>query len=237
MLTRIVTQSSDEKAIQKHYKRLSLKFHPDKVKPDPAKNETIETINEQFVELTKAYKALTDEEVRQNYIQYGHPDGKQSFSIGIALPQLLITEGNGKYVLMFYGLLLGGLLPYFAGKWWYGTQAVTKEKVLVNTAASMFREFKEDMPDEGVISVLSTGDEFHHVVKASEADNGLDKVEEAVFARSQDADFLSKIPRTELEQTDSPTRRKALSLLWAYLGRIPLHQQNLDEGRSWICLC
>jgi translocation protein SEC63 len=62
---------------------MSLKFHPDKVRPDPRKNETIEMLNDRFVEISKAYKALTDEEIRNNYIQFGHPDGKQSFSIGI----------------------------------------------------------------------------------------------------------------------------------------------------------
>jgi preprotein translocase subunit Sec63 len=39
----------------------------------PAKNETVEMLNERFVELTKAYKALTDEEVRNNYLQFAVP--------------------------------------------------------------------------------------------------------------------------------------------------------------------
>ncbi|KAL9116082.1 MAG: hypothetical protein Q9227_000451 [Pyrenula ochraceoflavens] len=226
-----LSTSADEKAIQRHYKRLSLKFHPDKVKPDPEKNETMETINEQFVELTKAYKALTDEEVRQNYIQYGHPDGKQSFSIGIALPKLLVTEGNGKYVLMFYGLLLGGLLPYLAGKWWYGTQAVTKEKVLINSAANMFQEYKEDLSDGGVLSVLSTGEEFAPVLKGTEDDSGLSKIEKAVLERAQDGTLLSEDDRVSLKEISDASRRKVLALLWAYLGRIPLHQQALDQER------
>jgi preprotein translocase subunit Sec63 len=47
------TQSATEKQIKSHYKRMSLKFHPDKIRPDPAKNETIETLNDHFVEITK----------------------------------------------------------------------------------------------------------------------------------------------------------------------------------------
>ena len=86
---------------------MSLLHHPDKVRPDAAKNETIESLNDYFVEITKAYKALTDEEIRHNYQQYGHPDGKQSFSIGIALPKFIITDGNGKYVILVYAALLG----------------------------------------------------------------------------------------------------------------------------------
>src|SRR3954453_15735546 len=110
---------------------MSLIYHPDKIRPDPSKNETMDMLNERFVELTKAYKALTDEEVRNNFLQYGHPDGKQSFSMGIALPKFIVQQGSGKYVLLFYGILLGVLLPYTVGKWWYGTQALTKDKVLV----------------------------------------------------------------------------------------------------------
>lgn len=59
ILTMCTMQNADEKAISRHYKRLSLVYHPDKIRPDPAKNETIEDLNERFVELTKAYKALT----------------------------------------------------------------------------------------------------------------------------------------------------------------------------------
>ena len=91
-------------------------YHPDKARVDESKNQTLDYINHRWVELSKAYKALTDEEVRNNFIQYGHPDGKQSFSIGIALPKFIVTDGNGKYVLLLYGLLLGVLLAYIAGK-------------------------------------------------------------------------------------------------------------------------
>src|SRR3954453_10688149 len=135
---------------------MSLIYHPDKIRPDPSKNETMDMLNERFVELTKAYKALTDEEVRNHYLQYGHPDGKQSFSIGIALPQFIVIEGNGKYVLMVYGALLGVLLPCIVGKWWYGSQRYTKERVLVASAGNIFREYKENMPEGGIISALSS---------------------------------------------------------------------------------
>ncbi|KAG9907048.1 molecular chaperone, partial [Aureobasidium melanogenum] len=107
-----IPMSSTEKQIQSRYRRLSVTMHPDKAVPDPAKNETVETVNERWVEVIKAYKALTDEDVRRNFIEYGNPDGKQSTSFGIALPQFLITEGNGKYILLVYGALLGILLPY-----------------------------------------------------------------------------------------------------------------------------
>ncbi|KAJ5578528.1 uncharacterized protein N7459_007492 [Penicillium hispanicum] len=224
-----VSRSADEKAISRHYKRLSLIYHPDKIRPDPAKNETIEMLNERFVELTKAYKALTDEEVRNNYLQYGHPDGKQSFSIGIALPKLIIMEGNGKYVLLVYGALLGVLLPYIVGKWWYGSQRYTKERVLVASAGNIFREYKDDITDNGIISALSAGEEFKDVLKGAQAESGLAKLEKQVLA--DESSFLSAKDREALKQLDDTTRRKALALLWAYLGRIDLGDASLDAEK------
>ncbi|KAJ5682752.1 hypothetical protein N7462_005917 [Penicillium macrosclerotiorum] len=224
-----VSRSADEKAISRHFKRLSLIYHPDKIRPDPAKNETMDTLNQRFVELTKAYKALTDEEIRNNYLQYGHPDGKQSFSIGIALPKLIVMEGNGKYVLLVYGALLGVLLPYIVGKWWYGSQRYTKERVLVASAGNIFREYKEDITDGGIINALSSGEEFNEMLKGARAESGLAKLEKRVLA--EESTFLSAKDRETLKQMDNSSRRKALALLWAYLGRIDLGDETLDSEK------
>ncbi|KAL5335348.1 Sec63 Brl domain-containing protein [Aspergillus crustosus] len=221
-----VSRSADERAVSKHYKRLSLIYHPDKIRPDPAKNETIETLNDRFVELTKAYKALTDEEVRNNYLQYGHPDGKQSFSIGIALPQFIVTEGNGKYVLLVYGGLLGVLLPYIVGKWWYGSQRYTKERVYVASAGNIFKEYKDDITDGGIVNALSSGDEFKEVIPAQKAETGLAKIEKKVLA--EDSKFLSAEDRDLIKGLDDTSRRKAIALLWAYLGRLELDDATLN---------
>jgi len=184
-------------------------------------------LNERFVELTKAYKALTDEEIRNNYLQYGHPDGKQSFSIGIALPKLIVMEGNGKYVLLVYGALLGVLLPYIVGKWWYGSQRYTKERVLVASAGNIFREYKDDITDGGIVSALSSGEEFKDMLKGAQAEAGLAKLETKVLAENS---ALSAKDREALKQLDSSTRRKTLALLWAYLDRIDLGDAALDSG-------
>ncbi|KAK2864943.1 hypothetical protein FQN49_004064 [Arthroderma sp. PD_2] len=223
-----ISRSADERAISKHYKRLSVKFHPDKIKPDPAKNETVEMLNDHFVELTKAYKTLTDEEIRNNYIQFGHPDGKQSFSIGIALPKFIVTEGNGKFVLLLYGILFGVLLPYTVGKWWYGNQRYTKDSVLVPSAGSLFREYKPDLSDGDMISTLSVGDEYTELLK--DGHEGLAKVEEKIL------DLMSLSPKEKLalSKLDDEKRRKALALLWAYLGRIDLEDNELNNEKFQV---
>ncbi|EXJ87260.1 translocation protein SEC63 [Capronia epimyces CBS 606.96] len=222
-----VSRSATEAEINSFFKRLTVKFHPDKARPDPSKNETAEFINERWVELNKAYKALTDEEMRNNYLLYGNPDGKQSTSIGIALPKWMVEEGNRWFVVAFYGFLLGILLPYTLGKWWYGTQAVTKDKVLHATAGNLFREWREDITEGGVIAALSIGDEFKEVLKGPRSDAGAAKVESKVLGSSA----LTNSDKAKLKSIDDPVRRKALALLWAYLARIDLDDPELEKEK------
>ncbi|KAH6719820.1 Sec63 Brl domain-containing protein [Leptodontidium sp. 2 PMI_412] len=229
-----IKDSATEKEIKSHYKRMSLKFHPDKIRPDPAKNQTIESLNDYFVELTKAYKALTDEDIRRNFQEFGHPDGKQSYSIGIALPKFIITDGNGKYVILVYAALLGVLLPYLVGSWWYGTQRMSKEKVLVESANNLFREYEEGMTEGGIISALTTGLEFQDILKGEKAESGLGKLEARILAEGDVtplAGGLTTKERTKLEDLDGGVRRKAMGLLWAYLGRVELDDTALNQSK------
>ncbi|KAK0124489.1 secretory subunit [Cadophora gregata] len=229
-----IKDSATEKEIKSHYKRMSLKFHPDKIRPDPAKNQTIESLNDYFVELTKAYKALTDEDIRRNFQEFGHPDGKQSYSIGIALPKFIVTDGNGKYVILVYAALLGVLLPYLVGSWWYGTQRMSKERVLVESANNLFREYEEGMTEGGIISALTTGLEFQEILKGEKADSGLGKLESRILAEGEVTPLaagLTTKDRTKLEDLDGGVRRKALGLLWAYLGRVELDDTALNQSK------
>ncbi|KAG9257108.1 Sec63 Brl domain-containing protein [Emericellopsis atlantica] len=231
-----IADSATEKQIKSHYKRLSLKFHPDKVRPDAAKNETVETLNDYYVELTKAYQALTDEEVRNNYIQYGHPDGKQSYSIGVALPTWIISDGNGKYVVLVYAMLLGVLLPYLVGTWWYGTLRKSKEGVLMESANRLFREYREEAQLSDVIYSLSSGREFETVFAGDQADSGLSRIESRISAdsdatKSRFACGFSAKDKQALEDLSEGPRRKALALLWAYLGRIQLDDAALTKAK------
>ena len=226
-------QSADEKAIKRHYRKLSLQLHPDKAREDTAKNITIQSINDHWVDVTKAFKALTDEEIRNNYVQYGHPDGKQSFSIGIALPKWVVTEGAGKYVLLIYALALGVILPYTVGKWWYGTQRLTKEKVLVASAGKIFCEYDSEQGDAGVIGALSAGEEFHEVLAGNKAEHGLSNLEQKVLsdASSIISQTLTKKDRQKLDDLEDSRRRKVMTLLWAYLGRIELGDEILNDEK------
>ncbi|KAK0629877.1 Sec63 Brl domain-containing protein [Bombardia bombarda] len=229
-----IPDSASEKLIKSTYRKLSLKFHPDKIKIDPAKNETLEDLNNRYVEISKAYQALTDEDVRNNFIQYGNPDGKQGYSINIGLPKIIVSDGNGKYVVLIYSMLFGVLLPYLVGSWWYGTLRRSKEGVLMESANRLFRAYKDNIDEGGVIAALSSGKEFEALFKGDKADAGLSKIESRILAEGEGSPLaggLSVKDKSRLEDSESGPQRKALALLWAYLGRVELDDPVLNKAK------
>ncbi|WPH03435.1 Hypothetical protein R9X50_00631500 [Acrodontium crateriforme] len=221
--------TATEKQINSRYRRLSITMHPDKRTPNAALNETLESVNDDWVEIVKAYKALTDEEVRNNYIMYGNPDGKQSTSFGIALPHFLIAEGSGKYVLVVYGLLLGIGLPWLVGKWWYGMQKMTRDRVLVTSAGNMFKEYRERMEPGDIAAAITTAEEFEEILRGAKADSGLGKLEQKLQTNA--AEFMSAKDKKTLSEIEDPVRRKALALTWAYLTRTLLDDKTLEAEK------
>lgn len=226
-----VARSASEKEIKSRYRKLSTTMHPDKRQPNEALNETTEVINNAWVEIVKAYKTLTDEEVRNNYELYGNPDGKQSTSFGIALPQFLVAGGSGKYVLAIYGLLLGIGLPWFVGNWWYGMQKVTRERVLVTSAGNMFREYSERMDGGDVAAAVASAAEFKDILHGAKADSGLGKAEKKLYSSSESSAIMLAKDRKKIQDIEDPARRKTLTLLWAYLARLDLDDRTLEAEK------
>ena len=60
-----VSKSANKDEIKKAYRKLALKYHPDRTKGDPDKEAL-------FKESTEAYEVLGDEKKRALYDQYGH---------------------------------------------------------------------------------------------------------------------------------------------------------------------
>ena len=60
-----VPKSAEEREIKKAYKRLAMKYHPDR-------NQDDKNAEEKFREVKEAYEILTDDQKRAAYDQYGH---------------------------------------------------------------------------------------------------------------------------------------------------------------------
>jgi len=214
--------------IKKQYKRLSLKFHPDKVDEDER-----EASNERFVDITKAYKVLTDEDTRKNYEEWGHPDGKQAYTLGIALPSWIIEAGNGNWALLVYGLGFGLFMPFIVGRWWYKSQKYTKDNIHTRSMASYFKEVKPNSTIRHLLEVLTLSDEFKDECDWMPRDDQLipplaDKVKAEIEIKACGDRFERS------RKHKQPYVYKAYTLLQAYLHRVPVEDAKLKEQQQLI---
>ncbi|KAF8655190.1 hypothetical protein AX16_003222 [Volvariella volvacea WC 439] len=217
------------KEIKTHFKQLSRKFHPDKV--IPSANQTLEDIQNRFVEITKAYKALTDDTIRENWERYGHPDGRQETSAGIALPKWIVESQNNIWVLGFYGLAFGGALPALVGRWWFGSRQRTKDGIHAQSAASFFKSLKEESTFDEVVATLGTAYQWERPAQATKLESDLTELEKKV-----ESEAGKKWSTIKGFFNNQPARRRALVLLYAHLLRIPITNPALQNEQSEILL-
>ena len=67
-----VAQGTPKREVAKAFRKLALKWHPDKVEDSLKEMATVK-----YGEINKAYKTLTNDDARDLWEEFGHPDGKQ----------------------------------------------------------------------------------------------------------------------------------------------------------------
>ncbi|WP_299756792.1 molecular chaperone DnaJ [uncultured Pontibacter sp.] len=70
-----VSKSATQEEIKKAYRKIAIKFHPDKNPDDP-------TAEDKFKEAAEAYEVLSDQQKRQRYDQFGHQGMNGGFGGG-----------------------------------------------------------------------------------------------------------------------------------------------------------
>jgi len=68
-----IAKTASAAEIKKAYRKLALKYHPDKTEGDKA-------LEDKFKQISEAYAVLSDPEKRNQYDTYGSADFKQRFS-------------------------------------------------------------------------------------------------------------------------------------------------------------
>jgi len=229
-----ITSSTSEAAIKSHYKKLSKLFHPDKVKLTG--NDTAESVAARFVEITKAYKALTDETIRKNFQDYGHPDGRQEVLMGIALPPWIVEAHNNAWVLGVYGILFGVGLPFIVGNWWFGSRSKTKDGIFSQTATSFWKALTETSDVFEVISAIGRATEWQTMASGrpapSDAIRALEKAVEAELGPRWV--HIRKQFQHAVRELDA--RWVSLVLLYAHFLRLPIGDPVLQKYQEDVLL-
>ncbi|KAJ8601720.1 hypothetical protein CTAYLR_003198 [Chrysophaeum taylorii] len=91
-----VPRDADENALKKAYRKLAIKYHPDKNPDDPSAEE-------KFKNIAEAYDVLSDKEKRAAYDRFGK-DGAKAAEQGASMPRGGMDQRRAQEVFsMFFG--------------------------------------------------------------------------------------------------------------------------------------
>mmetsp|Transcript_20120 Transcript_20120/g.55414 ORF Transcript_20120/g.55414 Transcript_20120/m.55414 type:complete len:683 (-) Transcript_20120:82-2130(-) len=121
-----VNPEASNQKIKRAYRKLSLVYHPDKNPDDPLAAS-------RFIQITKAYQALTDEVAKRNWEKYGNPDGPQTTKVGIGLPRFLLQKENNLTILCTFFFLLILVIPVTFICYYQRTKNFAANGVMIET--------------------------------------------------------------------------------------------------------
>ncbi|KAL1747750.1 Sec63 Brl domain-containing protein [Schizophyllum fasciatum] len=229
-----IARDATEKEIKSHYKKLSKIYHPDKIKETA--EETIEMIQDRFVKITKAYKALTDEVTRENWQKYNDPDGPQQTTVGIAIPQWVVNAQNNIYVLGFYAAILLVGLPYLVYKWSTANSAKTKDGIHTKSAAAFFKSLTETTSTEqAILQILVKAYQFERNAikgaagKAAALKDLESQLTEKVGGETKWQNWLGSAVEDE-------NQKRAIVLLYSHLARLDIPDADLKKEQEQLLL-
>lgn len=127
-----IEEDADEKQIKRAFRRLSLANHPDKNPSSQAKAK--------FIMITKAYESLTDPIAKENFKNWGNPDGAGSMKVGIALPPFVYDKKNHIPILVLFLIFVIIIFPGGVYYWYYTTHQYDESGVRIENH-KIFYEF------------------------------------------------------------------------------------------------
>ncbi|EGC32897.1 hypothetical protein DICPUDRAFT_155106 [Dictyostelium purpureum] len=151
---------ASESEIKTAYRQLSKIYHPDK---NPDKEDL-------YMEVSKAYKTLTDIATREKWEKYGNPEGPQRMSVGIALPSWLINKNNSPVVLTAYLLLLVVALPTAVFYWNKSTTSKLLAPIEQQTLALYYHVIDAQTRLKAMIEILAASTEYKSALPDRKSD-------------------------------------------------------------------
>lgn len=210
-----VNPLSTDKQIKKAYKKMSLKFHPDRNPGDPEAKE-------KFILISKAKECLLDEDKKENCKKTGNPEGTQSFKVGFALPSSLLSKKNRGVVLSIFFLVILIILPTAVWLWYSENEKYTEDGISIDSirnCASFMRN--ECLNFKTILEVFATSKEMVPLFQIRQGQG----VPLGKLVKSLEKDIK---PKANMNRA---LFLKPFYLIAAYLKRIPVDPVFEDDLR------
>ncbi len=151
-----ISESASISDIKKSYKNLSLKYHPDK-------NQNDKKAKEKFMNINKAYRALTDEKAKENYKKYGNPDGPGLLSYGFALPFFLFEGKIGFYVLLILAISMIIIFPILFLRWFKNSKKYDNDGFSMENLSFYYQILNKDILITHLPFIIGMSKEFNEM--------------------------------------------------------------------------
>jgi translocation protein SEC63 len=198
---------ASNKDIKMAYKKLAVKYHPDKNQNNPQAKA-------RFILTTKAYEALTDEVARKNFEMYGNPDGPGSMRLAVGLPSFVLNKKNHMPILIIFLLIVIVIIPVSVWFWYTNSQKYDDNGMYHGNIAA-FKEFlNQNILLKQMPFVLGTAAEYMVLKITKDEEVELSKIYKQ-FSEIMPKHNKQKIP---------PQNLKAICLIYAYLNNYPLNE-------------
>ena len=149
-----ISTTADLKEIKKAYKKLAIKYHPDK-------NLNNLQAKAKFMLVTKAYESLTNEEAKKNYEMYGNPDGPGSMRFSIGLPSAFILNKKNHFkILIVFIIIVSIIIPYYFFKWFKRSRNFDENGLLNITKEYFMKKTNTESEMKNIPFILGTSHEF-----------------------------------------------------------------------------
>ena len=151
-----ISESSSVFEIKKAYKQLTLKYHPDK-------NQGDKKSKEKFMNINKAYKALTNQKAKDNYEKYGNPDGPGLLQYGFSLIYFLFKGKVGYYAIIITSISMIIIIPTLLIKWYKNKKRYNNDGLLLDDLPFYYNNLNKDTLITELPYIIGMSKEFNEM--------------------------------------------------------------------------